>query len=184
MSDKQINNLFNHCCEKVKDLKSLSNDIKLKVYALFKVSTEGSYDIIKDKEIGFFDFEKKAKYSAWKSFSNLSKEEAKIEYIKLYHKLAEIELPIDIENKELIENKDFDENIANTLSNLENIESHQVSSSAKEDQKEIKSYLENASNEECVYFDINNDFFKGKLINEEYFNKYKHINCKTYIFYI
>jgi hypothetical protein len=31
--------------------------------------------------------------------------------------------------------------------------------------------LENATNEECVYFDINDDFFKGKLIDDEYFNK-------------
>lgn len=63
----------------------LSNDQKLKFYALFKVATSGPNNTSRP---GFFDFVGKAKWDAWTNESSKSRQRAKMDYINLLSKLA------------------------------------------------------------------------------------------------
>ena len=56
------------------------NDMKLRLYAHFKQSTEG--DVTGDKP-GFTDFVGRAKYDAWAKLKGISKDAAMTAYIKL-----------------------------------------------------------------------------------------------------
>ena len=56
------------------------NDMKLRLYAHFKQSTEG--DVVGDKP-GFRDFVGRAKYDAWAKLKGISKDAAMTAYIKL-----------------------------------------------------------------------------------------------------
>lgn len=161
---------FEDICNKVKLLKNISQTDQLKFYALYKISTEGGYNKNKDKEIGFFDFEKKAKYQSWKEYSYLSPEEAMREYEKLYFSL-------DVKRKTEKSKENEQENEEESKSNL-NFDFAYVSSTAKEDRKHIEEYLISASNSDCIYYEINNDFSNGKVITKEYFDRYSHVNCK------
>lgn len=60
--------------------KSVSNDDKLKVYALFKQATVG--DVNTDRPGGFFNFEANAKWDAWNGLKGMTKEEAMRQYIE------------------------------------------------------------------------------------------------------
>lgn len=174
--EKDIEQIFNSVCLKLKDAKGLNNDDKLKFYGLYKVITEGKYDSSKDKEIGFFEFEKKAKYNSWKSLSSLNKTEAMKFYIKHYYEVTNQPIPEEVENLYV---DVVDSEILNSISGEGmDFDFQQVSSTAKNDQKEIKEYLENASNNECVYYTINDDFNQNKEITVDYFNNFKHIDCK------
>ncbi|WP_299824306.1 acyl-CoA-binding protein [uncultured Pontibacter sp.] len=62
-----------------------SNDVLLKLYALFKQATEG--DVNTDRP-GGFDFKNIAKWDAWKGLQGKSSEEARAEYVALVNKLA------------------------------------------------------------------------------------------------
>ncbi|WP_439880047.1 acyl-CoA-binding protein [Pontibacter sp. MBLB2868] len=55
-----------------------SNDVLLKLYALFKQATDG--DVNTDRP-GGFDFKNIAKWDAWKKQEGKSKEEARDEYV-------------------------------------------------------------------------------------------------------
>ena len=57
----------------------------------------------------------------------------------------------------------------------------QFSSSAKNDLDEIKNYLENASNEECIFYEIQEKFRSSSEIKDDFFEKYKHVDCKYII---
>jgi len=57
-----------------------SNDVLLKIYALFKQVTEG--DVTGDRP-GGFDFKAIAKYDAWASEKGKAKEAAMQEYVNL-----------------------------------------------------------------------------------------------------
>ncbi len=61
-----------------------SNDKLLKLYALFKQSTDGD---VHGERPGGFDFKGAAKYDAWAKEQGKSKEEAKQEYIELVNSL-------------------------------------------------------------------------------------------------
>ena len=75
-----INTLFQQA---VADSKNLSekpdNASLLKLYALYKQSTEGDVNI--DPPANAFDFVAKAKFSAWEGLKGRSKEDAMQEYI-------------------------------------------------------------------------------------------------------
>lgn len=58
---------FEDICNKVKLLKSISQTDQLKFYALYKISTEGAYNINKDKEIGFLILKRKQNINHGKS---------------------------------------------------------------------------------------------------------------------
>eukprot|EP00761_Pharyngomonas_kirbyi_P008411 gb/GECH01008422.1/.p1 GENE.gb/GECH01008422.1/~~gb/GECH01008422.1/.p1 ORF type:complete len:199 (+),score=81.58 gb/GECH01008422.1/:1-597(+) len=57
----------------------LTDEEKLKIYALFKQSTEGSCNT---KRPGMFDFTGRAKWDSWNSLGSMSSNEAKQEYIQ------------------------------------------------------------------------------------------------------
>ncbi len=61
-----------------------SNDVLLKLYALYKQVTEGD---VKGERPGGFDFKGAAKYDAWEEQKGKSKEDAADEYIKLVNSL-------------------------------------------------------------------------------------------------
>ena len=75
--------------EAVEDSRNLadrpSNDTLLQLYSLFKQATEGDINI--DPPSNPFDFVSKAKFDAWASLKNKSKEEAMQLYIDLIGKL-------------------------------------------------------------------------------------------------
>nr|XP_042716511.1 enoyl-CoA delta isomerase 2 isoform X3 [Chrysemys picta bellii] len=79
--------------EKAKDqLKLLKedpgNEVKLKLYALFKQATEGPCSSPKP---GMLDFVKKAKWDAWSSLGSLSKDNARQKYVDLVSSLVSSE---------------------------------------------------------------------------------------------
>lgn len=83
MSDLQT--AFNQAKDDVTKLPKAPDDsTKLKLYGLFKQSTEG--DVSGDKP-GMFDFVGKAKYDAWDKQKGLSKEQAQQKYIDLVEEL-------------------------------------------------------------------------------------------------
>lgn len=75
-----MENLFNQAAVKVKEL-TVSTDIQLNLYALYKQVTVGN---IPDNypEPSFFDVRGNAKYTAWKAVKNKSKNDAMKEYIQ------------------------------------------------------------------------------------------------------
>ncbi|XP_031569465.1 enoyl-CoA delta isomerase 2, mitochondrial-like [Actinia tenebrosa] len=77
---------FNSAKDRVNTLKEdPGNEAKLKLYALFKQATVGACDAPKP---GAFDFVGKAKWTAWNSLGNISKEEAEKQYITYVNELA------------------------------------------------------------------------------------------------
>ena len=172
--NEELETMFSEVTEKMKLLVDLSNETRLKIYGLFKVATEGKYDVNKDKEIGFFDFEKKYKYESWKRCSKYSMSEAKIEYVKLYYSLTgESEIKIT-DTERLFDDKELQE------MQLEVGSSHQFSSNAKQAQLEIKQYLESATNDECVFQEIQDHFRDCNQIHKDYFKTYSHIKRKYF----
>ncbi|XP_069033710.1 enoyl-CoA delta isomerase 2 isoform X1 [Embiotoca jacksoni] len=64
------------------------NEVKLKIYALFKQSTQGPCNIPKP---GMLDFVNKVKWDAWKSLGPISQEEARQQYCDLIGSLVTAE---------------------------------------------------------------------------------------------
>ena len=60
------------------------NEMKLRLYAHFKQSSEG--DVAGDKP-GFTDFVGRAKYDAWAKLKGTSKDDAMTAYIKLVNRV-------------------------------------------------------------------------------------------------
>lgn len=74
---------FNDAVEFVKNgqpSRKLSNDEKLKTYALFKQATEGN---VHSSRPGMFNVTARAKWDAWEKEKGKSKEEAMQEYVDL-----------------------------------------------------------------------------------------------------
>jgi 2,4-dienoyl-CoA reductase len=67
--------------EKGESINSLSNEEKLKFYALFKQATEGDLDATKNSKPGMFDVKGKYKWDAWNELKGMSKEAAMKAYI-------------------------------------------------------------------------------------------------------
>lgn len=61
-----------------------SNDILLKLYGLFKQVTEGD---ISGERPGGIDFKGAAKYNAWETYKEKTKDDAANEYIELVNSL-------------------------------------------------------------------------------------------------
>ncbi|XP_028392030.1 enoyl-CoA delta isomerase 2, mitochondrial-like [Dendronephthya gigantea] len=76
---------FNQAKEKVPTLtKDPGNEVKLKMYALFKQGSVGACNAPKP---GALDFVGKAKWNAWNDLGNLSQEDAQKQYIALVESL-------------------------------------------------------------------------------------------------
>lgn len=77
---------FEEAQEKVKDLPQRpDNSELLKLYALFKQTTEG--DVSGEPPSNPFDFAATAKFNAWKEIAGKDREESKAEYITLVEDL-------------------------------------------------------------------------------------------------
>lgn len=62
-----------------------SNEVLLKIYALYKQATEGD---VQGEKPGGFDFKAAAKYNAWESLKGKSPDEAMREYITFIDELS------------------------------------------------------------------------------------------------
>ncbi|KAM8967870.1 enoyl-CoA delta isomerase 2-like [Pelodytes ibericus] len=70
--------------------KDPGNDVKLKLYALFKQATQGPCNAPKP---GMLDFINKAKWDAWQSLGSLTKDNARQSYVELVSGLVSSEAP-------------------------------------------------------------------------------------------
>ena len=83
MSDLQAR--FEACVADSKKLKERpDNATLLKLYALYKQSTEGD---VEGKRPGFTDMVGRAKYDAWSALKGTSSEDARMQYIALVDSL-------------------------------------------------------------------------------------------------
>ena len=84
---------------KVSSLKNdPGNEVKLKMYALFKQSTEGDNSAPKPSALNFVA---KAKWDAWNNLKSLNKDDAMSEYIKIVQELVSTDEPTsDSETKD------------------------------------------------------------------------------------
>ncbi|XP_017894524.1 PREDICTED: enoyl-CoA delta isomerase 2, mitochondrial isoform X4 [Capra hircus] len=77
---------FNKAVSQLKLLKEdPGNEVKLKLYALYKQATEGPCNVPKP---GMLDFINKTKWDAWNALGSLSKEAARQNYVDLVSKLS------------------------------------------------------------------------------------------------
>nr|KAF6381795.1 enoyl-CoA delta isomerase 2 [Pipistrellus kuhlii] len=77
---------FENAMNQVKLLKKdPGNEVKLKLYALYKQATEGPCNMPKP---GVFDFINKAKWDAWNALGSLPKETARQNYVDLVSSLS------------------------------------------------------------------------------------------------
>ena len=77
---------FNQAVDGVREVEERpSNENLLKLYGLFKQSTEGD---VKGDRPGGFDFKAIAKYDSWSSLRGMSKEDAMKTYIDLVNSLS------------------------------------------------------------------------------------------------
>lgn len=77
---------FKQAVEQSKELaQKPSNEVLLKIYALYKQATEGD---VQGEKPGGFDFKAAAKYNAWESLKGKSPDEAIREYITLIDELS------------------------------------------------------------------------------------------------
>ena len=80
---------FEEAVARSKSLKERpSNDVLLKLYALYKQVTEGD---VAGERPGGFDFKGAAKYDAWENQKGKSEEDAGSEYINLVNTLTDNE---------------------------------------------------------------------------------------------
>jgi len=78
----EINTLFQQAVADSKNLpEKPGNDVLLKLYSLYKQSTEGDVNI--DSPSNPFDFVAKAKFTAWEELKGKPKEVAMQEYVDL-----------------------------------------------------------------------------------------------------
>ncbi|MCG8319557.1 MAG: acyl-CoA-binding protein [Cytophagales bacterium] len=76
---------FKQAVEQSKELaQKPSNEVLLKIYALYKQATEGD---VQGEKPGGFDFKAAAKYNAWESLKGKSPDEAMRDYITLIDEL-------------------------------------------------------------------------------------------------
>lgn len=61
------------------------NNVKLRLYALYKQATEGD---IRGEKPGFFDFVGTAKYEAWEKLKGMDADEARRQYIAQVERLT------------------------------------------------------------------------------------------------
>jgi len=96
-SSGEIENVFRNAVAAMKSkgsssqTKNVTDDLKLKVYALYKQAEVGPCDN-KDPP-SLFDFAGRAKYAAWSSLQNMSKEDAMKKYIEIVKSLFDNQIP-------------------------------------------------------------------------------------------
>lgn len=73
-----IDDEFQAASDRVQSLGDPGNEVKLKLYALYKQATVGD---VQGKKPGFTDFVGKAKYEAWGKLRGTSSDDAKQQYI-------------------------------------------------------------------------------------------------------
>jgi ankyrin repeat protein len=119
---------------------------------------------------------------AWEKCSDLTKQQAMTEYIKLYNKLN------GIEDEDIIIG--FDSNLDMNFGDIDIPKdyegSHSYSSNAKQSQKEIIDYLEKASNYEILFYSLREKFYNGDKIDKDFLHNYgevKKFDCNFKIFY-
>jgi diazepam-binding inhibitor (GABA receptor modulating acyl-CoA-binding protein) len=82
-----LENDFKRAQKRVWDLKTCSNDNKLKIYGLYKQATEGDTNT---KQPGMFSgLKARMKWDSWKGYEGMLSMVAKREYIKLVTELFE-----------------------------------------------------------------------------------------------
>ncbi|XP_029446435.1 enoyl-CoA delta isomerase 2, mitochondrial isoform X1 [Rhinatrema bivittatum] len=82
---------FEKAKEQLKSLKEdPGNEVKLKLYGLFKQASQGPCNVPKP---GMLDFVNKAKWDAWNSLGSLSKDNARQAYIELVSSLVSMKSP-------------------------------------------------------------------------------------------
>jgi len=82
MSESSVEKDFEKAAVDVKELPKQSNEVLLKLYALYKQATHGD---VEGKRPGLFDLRGRAKFDAWASKHGMTQEEAKkayVEYVK------------------------------------------------------------------------------------------------------
>jgi diazepam-binding inhibitor (GABA receptor modulating acyl-CoA-binding protein) len=83
--DMELDEQFLQASKRVQTLKAKpSNDILLKLYALYKQGSEGD---VNGERPGGFDFRGAAKFDAWSKVKGMAGEEAKQQYIDLVDSL-------------------------------------------------------------------------------------------------
>ncbi|KAI1889231.1 hypothetical protein AGOR_G00177020 [Albula goreensis] len=88
---------FNQAKAKLSTLKEdPGNEVKLKIYGLFKQATQGPCNTPKPSML---DFVNKAKWDAWKSLGSVSQEEARQQYVDLISSLVAAEAPAQAAEK-------------------------------------------------------------------------------------
>lgn len=94
-SNSSIDELFQKAQKDIFTLsKPPSDENKLKLYGLFKQATQGDCN---EKQPSRFNFVKYYKWKAWNDLKGVSKEDAKLRYIKLVSELTGIK----IENEQI-----------------------------------------------------------------------------------
>ncbi|RXG71477.1 Enoyl-CoA delta isomerase 2, mitochondrial, partial [Armadillidium vulgare] len=101
ISSVQLSSLQQQFEEAKAKLNSLAedpgNETKLKLYGLFKQSTEGS---VTSKRPGLTDFVGRAKWDAWNSNGSMSQEEAQKKYIEIINSLVKTEESVEAARQE------------------------------------------------------------------------------------
>lgn len=77
---------FKEACDKVKSYKNVDTEKQLKLYGLFKRVEVG---VCNSPKPGMLDFVGKSKWNSWKSFDDVSTQEAKKRYVELVQKLGQ-----------------------------------------------------------------------------------------------
>jgi diazepam-binding inhibitor (GABA receptor modulating acyl-CoA-binding protein) len=81
-----MSDAFKDAAEKIKTLSDApSNDVLLKLYALYKQATEGD---VRGSRPSMFDFKGAAKYDAWAKLKGKTSVDAEKEYIDLVNSLV------------------------------------------------------------------------------------------------
>ncbi|XP_025895511.1 enoyl-CoA delta isomerase 2, mitochondrial isoform X2 [Nothoprocta perdicaria] len=112
---------FEKAQEQLKLLKKdPGNEVKLKLYALFKQATEGPCNSPKP---GMLDFVKKAKWDAWKSLGSLPQDNAKQKYTELVSGLISAESSSQVPGAAAEEGRHdgYENIIVNTQNNITKI---------------------------------------------------------------
>jgi acyl-CoA-binding protein len=82
---EQLKAQFNKASEEVQDIGARpSNDVLLKLYALYKQATEGD---VQGERPGMTDFKGRAKYDAWAAIEGMSAQDAMQDYVDLVESL-------------------------------------------------------------------------------------------------
>ncbi|XP_015210254.1 enoyl-CoA delta isomerase 2 isoform X1 [Lepisosteus oculatus] len=142
---------FNHAKDKLSKLKKdPGNEVKLKIYALFKQAMQGPCNIPKPSML---DFVNKAKWDAWKSLDSLSPEEARQKYVDLVESLVAAETPAQPKTSSTGGQATFETLLVTTEDNITTIVMNRPEKKNAITvlmYNEIKQALELAANNDCV----------------------------------